>query len=286
MDRVVVIGATGMLGSAAVRELARRRLQAVGPTREALDLGRGAIEAGLRALGPTAVVNAAAYTDVARAEWASEREAVERLNRDAPGELAAACRTLGIPLLHVSTDFVFDGRKGTPYREDDRAAPLQVYGQSKLDGERRVLEAHDRALIVRTSTLYGPGRGLRRHYVAAILERARRGEALRLVRLPVSSPSYAIDVARSMIDLLLAGARGVVHVVNAGGCSRIELAREAVHLAGLESQAVVTEIPPSGDPPRRPAYSVLDTARLTELTGRRVRGWREALAEYVADPGP
>jgi dTDP-4-dehydrorhamnose reductase len=284
MERIVVIGASGMLGAAVVREIGARGLHACSPGRDGLDLARGGIEASLRRLGPAAVINTAAYTDVARAELAAEQGTLERLNCDAPGELAAACRTLAVPLIHVSTDYVFDGRKTTPYRESDPVAPLQAYGRSKLEGERRVLAGYPDALVVRTSTLYGPGRAERPHYVGAILDRARRGEPLRLVRLPVSSPSYAVDVAAGMLDLLAAGAGGIVHVVNAGGCSRIDLARAAIRLAGLEAVVPLSEIPAADAPPERPAYSVLDTARYSELTGRRIRGWREALADYVARP--
>lgn len=282
MDRILVVGASGMLGSALLRVLGSRRLGHVAPTRHEFDLERGDIAAGLAVIGPSAVVNAAAYTDVARAELIAEREAVFRLNRDAPAELARACRVLGVPLVHLSTDYVFDGNKTTPYREDDLPAPLQVYGQSKLEGERAILETHDTALVVRTSTMYGPRRGDRRHYVGAVLSQARERDRLEVVRLPVSSPTYSLDLAAALIDLLETGARGIVHVVNHGGCSRGELALEIVRLAGLAASTEVHERAPAADPPRRPSYSVLDTSRFTELTGRTMRPWQDGLAAYLA----
>lgn len=280
MDRILVVGGSGMLGLALLRELGTRRLGHVAPTRYEFDLERGDIVARLAALAPTAVVNAAAYTDVARAELIAEREAVFRLNRDAPAELARACRTHGVPLVHLSTDYVFDGRKTAPYREDDAAAPLQVYGQSKLEGERRILDLHDATLVVRTSTMYGPGRGERQHYVGAVLRQARGRDRLEVVRLPVSSPTYSLDLAAALVDLLEAGARGIVHVVNHGGCSRGELAREIVRRAGLGTD--VQERAPAAGAPQRPPYSVLDTSRFSELTGRPMRPWQEGLAAYLS----
>lgn len=280
MGRIVVLGASGMLGRAVVRELAARGLDHAAPPRSELDLAADGLEAGLEACEPSAVINAAAYTDVAGAERSAEHEAVYRLNRDAPAALARACARRGVPLVHVSTDYVFDGRERRPYREDDPTAPLQVYGRSKLEGERLVLATHPAALVARTSTLYGPGRIERPHYVDAVLHRARERGRLELVELPVSSPTYSLDLARGLLDLLAAGARGVVHVANLGGCSRIELAREALRLAGLSPAIVERPDPPA--PPRRPAYSVLDLTRFAEITGRAPRSWRAALADYLA----
>jgi len=281
MDGVVVLGASGMLGTALVRELASRGWAHVAAGRDRLDLEGDRIEPTLAALSPTAVINAAAYTDVVRAEQEGESRRVARLNRDAPGQLARACRALGVPLLHVSTDFVFDGRKAAAYLETDAVGPLQVYGRSKLEGERRVLAGHDGALIVRTSTLYGPGRADRPHYVDAILRQARRCDRLDVVRLPVSSPTYTIDLARGVIDLLDTSATGIVHLVNRGGCSRLDLAREIVRLAGLDDSVEVRERPQPAGPPARPPFSVLDTTRFAELTGREPRTWQEALADYL-----
>jgi dTDP-4-dehydrorhamnose reductase len=281
MDGVVIAGASGMLGTALVRELESRGSDHVAAGRDRLDLESDRVETALAALCPTAVINAAAYTDVARAEQEGERRRAYLLNRDAPGKLARACRALGVPLLHVSTDYVFDGRKEAAYLETDAVGPLQVYGRSKLEGERRVLAGHDGALIVRTSTLYGPGRDDRPHYVDAILSQARRRDRLDVVRLPVSSPTYSIDLARGLIELLESGATGIVHLVNRGGCSRLELAREIVRLAGLAGSTEVHERSQPAGPPERPAYSVLDTSRFAELTGHQPRTWQEGLADYL-----
>lgn len=276
-----MLGATGQLGTALLAELSRRGRLVIAPARGELDLLRpGAVARWPGLAAAEAVVNAAAYTDVAGAEAQAEQDVVWRLNRDAPAELARRCRELGLGLVHVSTDYVFDGRSDRPYREDDPVGPLQVYGRSKLEGEARVLREHPRALVARTSTLYGRAARARRNYVDAVLHQARQpGAALELVRAPVGSPTYAGDLAAALLDLLDAGAEGVIHAVNRGACTRIELATAALELAGLD--VGLRERPDPGQAPRRPAYSALDCALLERRTGRPMRPWREALAAYV-----
>ncbi len=279
-NSILVLGGSGLLGQAVTEHLRREDRPFDAPPRAILDItDAAAIEAWLERMQPGAVINAAAYSDVTRAERADQHPAVFRLNRDGPGRLARACHSRGIPLLFVSTDFVFDGRRRRPYVEQDTPAPLQVYGASKLAGERAVLAAHPDALIVRTSTLFGPARGRRPHYVEAILRQARRGERIAVVRQPIASPTYTPDLAAALVELIDADAHGLVHAVNTGQCSRLELAREAVRLAGTGNEVV--ERPEPAPPPRRPAYSVLGVSRLERLTGHTPRAWNEALAAYL-----
>jgi dTDP-4-dehydrorhamnose reductase len=280
---ILVLGGSGLLGEALQAELARRGREAHAPGRTELDLTDDrSIETGLENSQASAVINAAAYTDVTRAELPAECEEVFRLNRDAPAIVAEICHRRGIALCFVSTDFVFDGTSRRPYDERHPPAPLQMYGASKLEGERAVLEANPGALVVRTSTLYGPGRRGRPHYVDAILDQVARRDRIEVVRTPVSSPTYTPDLAHALIELLDARASGVAHVVNDGACSRLELARETVRLAGAAGRVAVEERPGSPDGPRRPAYSVLDSTRYVELCGAALRSWQEALADYVS----
>jgi dTDP-4-dehydrorhamnose reductase len=179
----------------------------------------------------------------------------------------------------VSTDYVFDGCKREPYSESDPTGPIQTYGRSKLEGEQAVLQVDPDALIARTSTLYGRACRPRPNYVDAVLQQARDHGRLEVVRTPVASPTYAADLAEALLDLLGCEARGVVHVVNAGACSRLELAAEAVRLAGLAVDVRERAAPP-GDLPR-PAYSALETRRFERITGRAMRPWPVALADYL-----
>jgi dTDP-4-dehydrorhamnose reductase len=279
--RILLLGGSGHLGTALAREMESRGLTVDAPPRAEVDLRDADLATEVARRAPAAVVNAAAYNDVDGAESEANRAEVLRLNRDVPAALARTCREREVPLVHVSTDYVFDGRKGEPYVEDDAVGPLQAYGRSKREGERAVLAACPGALVVRTSTLFGADGRCGSSFVDAVLARARAAGRVDVVRLPVSSPTYAPDLARALLALLDAGAAGIVHVANAGGCSRLELAREALRQAGLEREVVLrerTDVPP-GAP--RPAYSVLDTARYRRITGRSMRPWQEAVREHV-----
>jgi dTDP-4-dehydrorhamnose reductase len=286
-ERVLVLGASGLLGGALVTELARRGIACFAPTRREMDLAEtGAIGRALEAAAPDAVLNAAAFTDVTRAETPECRDIVLRVNRDAPSALSRACGDAGVPFVLFSTDYVFDGSRHVPYVEEDPPAPLQVYGLSKLEAERAVLEAHPRALIVRTSTLFGPGRHRRPTFVDTVLRMARQMPVVGIVESPVASPTYTPDLAAAALDLLEAGATGVVHAVNEGAASRLELARAVVEGAGLSG---IVEVRVQPEPPGGalwPRFSALSGARFARIAGRPLRAWRDALSEYLEIPRP
>jgi len=286
---VCVLGGTGLLGRAVAAELTRRGRAFIAPPRAALDLADAAAIGGrIEALRPSAIVNLAGFTDVAAAERPENRSAATALNAVLPGLLAAACARLAIPFVHVSTDYVFDGAKRAPYLEDDPVNPAQVYGATKLEGETAAIAGNPRVLIVRVSTLYGPGRPQRPAYVDAILAQARAraaegGGAIEVVEPPVASPTYAPDVAPALVELMDRCAIGIVHVVNDGAASRLELATAAVALAGFGERVTVRVRPEPPSGLRRPAYSVLDTAKLLGLIGRKLPPWRDGLARYVGE---
>ena len=172
---------------------------------------------------PTWIINAAAFNDVDGAETAEQ--AAFTANAQGPANLARAAAGIDAALIHVSTDYVFDGRKGTPYTEDDVPDPLSVYGRSKYEGERRVLESKARVCVLRTAWLYG------RHgknFVKAIRDAAGKGRPLRVVADQVGSPTAVADFAEAIARLMQTPARGLFHVVNAGACSRQEFAKAIV----------------------------------------------------------
>jgi dTDP-4-dehydrorhamnose reductase len=229
--------------------------------------------------GPIAgMVHCAAYTAVDRAE--EEPDVAQRVNGDACGVLAQRCATAGIPLVVVSTDFVFDGRGRRPYREDDPVVPVSVYGRTKLDGERQALEAHPKGTrIVRTQWLYGP-RG--RHFPHTMLQLARERDKLKVVADQVGSPTSSLELAPALWDVLLRGEPGVWHAACEGDCSWYDLAVATLAAAGVTGVTVepcTTEEFPR--PAKRPEYSVLDCSKLAELRGRRLAHWREALQTYL-----
>ena len=280
---ILVFGGSGQLGTGLARLLDERGVPYAAPGRDEVDLTGAVFGELLETFAPHAVINASAYNDVNGAEDEAQRPAAERLNVEVPGAMARACADRGVPLVHVSTDYVFDGRKDSPYVESDRTAPLSAYGRTKHEGERAVLAAHAGALVVRTSTLYGKDRRGGSNYVAAVLANARKGPVLEVVRPPVSSPTHAPDLALAILELLDVGAQGIVHVANRGGCSRLELATEAVRLAGLAGRVEIRERPAPAAVAERPLYSVFDTSLYSRLTGKTIARWQDALAEYVRE---
>ncbi len=231
----------------------------------------------LEGLRPELVINAAAYTDVDGCE--TNPELAERVNALGPANLAGACWALGCRLVHVSTDYVFDGRKGSPYVPDDPIGPPSEYGRTKADGERRVREILKDHVIVRTSWLFGVHG---KNFVKTILRLAGERDELRVVDDQVGCPTYAPDLARALLTLGRGRWRGTYHFCNDGACSWFEFATEIVRLGGGGARVVPMTTAELDRSAARPAYSVLDTETLTRDTGIRPRRWQEALAECVS----
>jgi len=273
--RIAVTGASGLLGSEVV-EQARARGWDVAPlTRTELDVrDADAARRMLRAARPNAVVHCAAYTAVDRAE--SEPELARAVNVDGTRHVAEAAAATGARLVYVSTDYVFDGKKRTPYLPDDETGPLSVYGATKLEGERAALAAEPSALVVRTSWLYGST-----GFVPAILRKAASGETLRVVDDQRGRPTWAPDLAEAFLDLFASGARGVYHAAGGGDCTWLELAREALRVRGLDVPVRSISSADFGAAAERPAYSVLDLTATEARLGRPMRDWREALHMHL-----
>ncbi|MFT7670664.1 MAG: dTDP-4-dehydrorhamnose reductase [Planctomycetota bacterium] len=229
--------------------------------------------------GPfSGVIHCAAFTAVDKAE--EEPELVQRVNADACGVLAKASCDAGIPMVMISTDFVFNGSASKPYLESDEVDPLSVYGKTKLDGERQALEFHpEGARIVRTQWLYGP-RG--KHFPRTIEALARDRDELKVVADQVGSPTSTLELSPALWDILRKGEAGIYHAACEGSCSWYEFACAIVVLCGIETVNVLpcsTEEFPRPAP--RPAYSVLDCSKLTKLRQKSLSNWREALSTYL-----
>lgn len=278
--RCFVTGAGGQLGTALRRLLDGDPGLFHGHDLDVTDAG--AVAAALRACAggpPEVLVNAAAFTQVDRCE--REPALAERVNALAPAALAGVCRELGVRLVHLSTDYVFDGESAAAYRETDPPAPRSVYGRTKLAGEKAVLAAAPDALVVRTSWVYGRGR----NFVAAVLgqaERVRAGEgALRVVDDQRGRPTYAADLASGLLGLVERRCSGLYHLANAGEATWWEVARAALDQRGfgdLPIQRIRTEELALAAP--RPRHSVLDCEKAGR-EGVRLRDWREALVAFL-----
>jgi dTDP-4-dehydrorhamnose reductase len=277
--KALVTGAGGQLGRAL---MARLGASAQPLTRGDLDVtDAAAVSAVVQSARPDVVINATAYNKVDAAE--SELEAAFAVNATAVQNLALAAKRVGALLVHVSTDYVFDGAQSRPYVEDDAPSPINAYGRSKRAGEMALEAVGAPALLVRTSGVFGPGGSQAKggSFVDRILERARTGAALRVVDDQRFAPTYAPDLAAALVALLAAKATGIVHVTNEGTCSWYELAVAALELAHVGATVDRISSTELAAPARRPAYSVLSNARYAERTGAPLRPWRSALAEML-----
>jgi dTDP-4-dehydrorhamnose reductase len=278
--KALVAGSHGQLGRALCALLNERCAWA--GDHEELDVRQAdAVAARLRDVQPEVVFNATAYNAVDAAEC--DPSAALAVNAVAVRHLALACREIGALLVHVSTDYVFDGALRRPYSEDDPARPLSVYGVSKRAGELMVMATGCESLIVRTSGVCGLGgsRDKGGSFVERVLARARRGEALRIVDDQVFSPTYAPDLASALVTLVEGGARGLLHVTNQGECSWRALAAHALAVAGVTAQVAAIRTTELSQAARRPAYSVLSNARAHTLGLPPLRPWKEAIAAML-----
>lgn len=278
MGKALVLGGRGLLGQALTHELTARGYTVVSLEREDVSLDQPeALTERLLSEEPLFIFNTMAWTQVDAAEEHSD-EAM-RINRCLPALLGRVVRDKPIHLVHFSTDFVFDGRKASPYTEDDPVNPQCVYGRTKLAGEQALLELNlPNCVIARTAWLFGPGR---KNFVATMLQLSETRDRLTVVHDQVGSPTYTPDLAEAAVNLAEHRAVGVYHLVNSGKASWCELAAEAVRLANRST--VVSAISSAEWPQAatRPAFSVLSTEKYTALTGKTPRPWVQALREYI-----
>ncbi len=269
-----MLGAGGQLGS----DLARLVPGAVAMTREQLSVTDAAgVRAALERHRPEVVFNCAAYNPVDRAE--TEPERALSVNSDGAFNAAAACRTLGMLLVHYSTNFVFDGRLDRPYLESDPVGPLGAYARSKAEGERRVLAEHPAALVIRTAALFGStgSRAKGGSFPDRIVRAAREGKPLMVVADQRVNPTYTPDLAEASIALAASGMVGLVHVVADGCCGWDEFARAVLTECGVDWPVESVSTSVSAGVARRPLNGCLGSERVQPL-----RHWGEGLRDWAA----
>jgi len=287
--RIAVFGSSGQVASSLVRGAGERGIDLVSGGRPQVDLcDLDSTEAFLQANQPALVVNAAAYTAVDKAE--TDQDAAFRLNAHGPAVLAALCSAANVPLVHISTDYVFDGTKGSPYLETDRVSPLSVYGASKAAGEAAVRNALAQHLILRTSWVYSDGGS---NFLRTMLRLAETRDEIGVVDDQRGGPTCAADIASTILDLVprLTSRKhdiawGTYHLTNAGettwaGFARAIFAEASQRgLRAAEVRPITTADYPT--PARRPAYSTLDNTRIAEAFGVRLPSWQDALRRCMS----
>jgi dTDP-4-dehydrorhamnose reductase len=271
--RIFITGGDGQLGRA-MAEIGKNDELFLG-RQDADDITQPKIIQTIGDLKPDAIVHAAAMTDVDACELNPDQAFL--VNEQGTRYVAQAAKRAGALMVYVSTDYVFDGTKESPYLETDPTNPINVYGRSKLAGERATQEAAGRWLIVRTSWVYGKGR---KNFVTNVLDWAKTQPVLRLVKDKVGSPTYALDLARAIRHLLEAKATGVYHAAGEEACTWVEYGQEILRMAGIEKEIVPITFEGLKRPAKRPSYSVLKNARLNK-TGFIMRSWKPALREFL-----
>lgn len=270
---ILVVGAHGMLGRDLLALLGERGL---GVDIDEIDItDPGSVLKVVGYLKPEVVVNCAAYTDVDGCE--TNVETAMAVNGEGVAYLAMACRDLGALLVQVSTDYIFDGGKGTPYVEDDAPCPLSIYGESKLAGEMNAAFCLEH-LIVRTQWLYGLNG---KNFVETMLRLGEEKNELTVVDDQIGSPTWTVDLARAIIALIDSGCRGVYHAANSECCSWNGFAKAIFEEAGLNVSVTPMTTIELNRPAKRPLYSTLECSKLSADTGFRPQAWRNALREYL-----
>jgi dTDP-4-dehydrorhamnose reductase len=284
-DRVLITGATGQLGSDLAELLADRAEVDAAPHAELDVADDAAVAARFERARPDVVFNCAAFHNVDVCE--REPEPSFEVNAHAVGRLARRCAEAGAKLVHLSTNYVFDGAREEPYTEEDATNPRSVYAQSKLAGEWEALGSAPDALVVRTSGLYGMHGSASKggNFVTRMLGRAREGSGLKMVADQRLTPTFTADLAPALVSAVEGGASGLVHVTNAGECSWYGFTEEIMRLAGIEVEIepVETTVPEGGAD--RPLNGVLARPRADAEGVPELRDWRDALADYMGRAG-
>lgn len=280
--RVLVTGAKGQLGHDVMNELAARGITGIGVDIQEMDITDGeACKTVITEAKPDAVIHCAAYTAVDAAE--EDVDTCRRINADGTRNIAEVCGRLGLKLLYLSTDYVFDGQGQRPWEPDDQRNPLNVYGQTKYEGELAVEELVERYFIVRIAWVFGVNG---KNFIATMLRLGRENGKVNVVDDQVGSPTYTHDLARLLVDMVQTDRYGRYHATNEGLCSWYEFALEIFKQAGM-GQVEVTPVDTASFPAKalRPKNSRMSKEKLTENGFERLPAWQDALTHYLKQMG-
>ena len=272
--RVTVFGASGLLGQALARELQGEQLTALSSAdADVRDPAR--VQEVVLASRPDWIILAAAYADVDGCE--SNRDQALAVNCEGAVNVAQAAREIGSRLMFLSTDYVFDGTKGSPYETNDARNPINVYGESKARAEERLAEILPEVCIVRTSWLFGPGG---KCFPPTIVKLAASRPEISVANDQRGSPTFTLDLASALAQLCRASARGIVHATNSGNCTWYEFATETLRVSGMSTRIKPVTTAEFPRPARRPAYSVLSAESL-HAYNIHMPAWQDALRRYL-----
>jgi len=286
-SKILVTGANGQLGNE-LRRICKNfpGLQFIYTDVDMLDITNpDAVSVFMEASRPAIVVNCAAFTDVEGAE--DNYKTARKVNSLAPQVLAAACAMQDAFLIHISTDYVFDGETNIPYTEDNETNPMSIYGQTKLEGEEKIKTVFDNYIILRTSWLYSE---YGHNFIRTILSKSKENASIEVVDDQIGSPTYARDLANTIIDIIIksilnptAYQPGIYNYTNQGSCSWYEFAQEIVNIAGINCEVKPIKSDKFPTKAKRPKYSVLDTTKIRSSFGIGIPNWKDSLKECLSN---
>lgn len=277
--KVLVTGAKGQLGTDLMNELAKRGIEGIGVDVEEMDITDAeACRRVIKASGADAVIHCAAYTAVDAAE--DNVELCRRINGEGTRNVAQACKEADVKLMYISTDYVFDGQGTRPWEPDDERHPLNVYGQTKYEGELAVEELSDKYFIVRIAWVFGVAG---KNFIKTMLRLGKERGAVSVVDDQVGSPTYTYDLARLLVDMIQTDKYGRYHATNEGLCSWYEFAKEIFRQAGMD--VPVTPVSSSEFPAKatRPSNSRMSKKKLSDNGFERLPAWQDALGRFLKE---
>ena len=277
--KVMVTGITGQLGFDVMRELAKKNIEAIGAARKDFDLtDEAAMRSFIERTKPDAIIHCAAYTAVDKAE--DESDLAMTINAQAVGSLAKICREIDAKLLHISTDYVFPGDGVEPYEINDRKAPTNAYGRSKLAGEEAVLSTLEKYFIVRISWVFGING---KNFVRTMLRLSETRDRLTVVDDQIGSPTYTADLARLLVEMVQTDRYGIYHATNEGFCSWAEFASEIFRQAEVAVEVVPVESSAYPTKAIRPKNSRMSKKSLDDAGFERLPSWKDAVGRYLIE---
>ena len=281
MNNILVTGSTGQLGSDVVKELLKRGYSTLSPNRSELNLcSEDNIRNYILNSNCEAIVHCAAYTQVDKAE--DEKDLCIKINATATKHIAKCAKILDIPMIYISTDYVFDGTKDGKYTENDETNPINIYGESKLAGEKYVQEILDKYYIVRTSWVFNING---KNFIETMLRLSKANNQLSIVNDQIGSPTYTKDLSRLLVDMLETSKYGLYHATNEGYCSWYEFANTIFKLANINIDIKAINSNEYASRAKRPMNSKLSKDKLIEFGFKPLPHWEDALKDYLIRRG-
>lgn len=277
MNNILVTGSTGQLGSDVVKELLKRGYSTLSPNRSEFNLcSEDSIRNYILNSNCEAIVHCAAYTQVDKAE--DEKDLCIKINATATKHIVKCAKILDIPMIYISTDYVFDGTKDGEYTENDETNPINIYGESKLAGEKYVQEILDKYYIVRTSWVFNING---KNFIETMLRLSKANNQLSIVNDQIGSPTYTRDLSRLLVDMLETNKYGLYHATNEGYCSWYEFANTIFKLANINIDIKAINSNEYASRAKRPLNSKLSKDKLIEYGFKPLPNWKDALKDYL-----